>query len=422
MNRNLLILFIFILVASCKKEDSNPTSGIIKGTISNLQGASVISGADIEIFNSQDNSPTTYSAVSGSDGLYSVTLPEGTYLMKISKQGYASIPPEGISAIPVTVTSGQTVSVNYQMQASTVTNAGYVTGKVVAGTTPKSGVLVVLTGNGGTYCSTSGTNGVFTIYNVPAGSYTLKGVISLFNSTTINITITQNTKSTSSDIVLSSGAIGTVTGSISFLSTTNIDVDVSLVVPGTNSAIPGLKVMTSGGNYSIANVPNGTYIARASWVNDNKVVDPEWIIKSGEPLVTVNSNSINLDFSLTDAVSINTPSNSLTSLFPVEITTLTPVFSWNSYSSTDNYVLEVTDMNGNVVWGGISGNPLLRKVMVDKTQTTATYNFDQSGQPLQNGKIYRWRVYASKNDSGLALGWKLISASEPQMGLFKIKV
>jgi len=63
-----------------------------------------------------------------------------------------------------------------------------------------------------------------------------------------------------------------------------------------------------------------------------------------------------------------------------------------------------------------------RKVIIAKTLTTATYNFDATGQALQNGKTYRWRVYASKNDSGQALGWKLISASEEQMGLFKIKI
>ena len=79
-------------------------------------------------------------------------------------------------------------------------------------------------------------------------------------------------------------------------------------------------------------------------------------------------------------------------------------------------------MNGTTVWGGISGTPLTRKVMVAKTQTTATYNFDGTGQTLQNGRTYRWRIYASKNDSGLPLGWKLISASEEQMGLFSINI
>jgi hypothetical protein len=157
-------------------------------------------------------------------------------------------------------------------------------------------------------------------------------------------------------------------------------------------------------------------------VNDNKVVDPDWIIKSGEPIVIVNSNNVSLNFSLTSSVLLISPSNTLTTTIPAEVTTTSPVFSWTAYASTDNYVIEVTDMNGTTVWGGISGIPLTRKVMIAKTLTTATCNFDATGQALQNGKTYSWRVYASKNDAGQALGWKLISASEEQMGLFKIKL
>jgi hypothetical protein len=423
MKKILLLSFItYLALTSCKKNESNPTNGTVNGTITNIQEGTALANANIEFFNSVDNSPTAYATTSGSDGKYSISLPAGTYLMKISNQGYNSIPPEGISAVPVVVTAGQTIPASYQMVASSITNAGYVSGKVVVGTTPKQGVLVIVSGNAGTYSGTSGTNGIFTIYNVPAGSYTLKGYIASFNSNPANVTITQNAKTTASDLILTSGATGTVSGSVTFLATTNIEVDVSLVIPGTNSTIPGLTVMTSSGNYTLTNVPNGTFIARASWANDNKVVDPDWIIKSGEPIVIVNSNNVSLNFSLTGSVLLISPSNALTTTVPVEVTTASPVFSWTAYASTDNYVLEVIDMNGTTVWGGISGTPLTRKVIIAKTQTSATYNFDATGQALQNGKTYRWRVYASKNDSGQALGWKLISASEEQMGLFKIKI
>ncbi len=415
----ILSLFTCLAIVACKKNDSNPTNGTLEGIIANIQGTS-LAGADIEIFNAVDNSPTSYSTSSGADGKYSISITAGTYLIKISKQGYNSVPPVGVSAVPVVVTAGMKTIASYQMAASTVSNAGYVTGRILVGLTPKSGVLTIISGNGSTYSGTTNSNGNFTIYNIPAGSYSVKGYLASYNSSSVNISVTQNTKATTADIVLSSGATGVVSGNVSFLATSNIEVDVSLIIPGTNSTIPGLTVKTSGGNYSMSGVPNGIFIARASWANDNKVVDPDWIIKSGEPIVTINSNSVSLNFSLTGAVSLVSPTNAITTTVPVIVTTIAPVFTWNAYSSTDNYVIEVMDMNGTIVWGGISGTPLTRKVMVAKTLTTATYNFDGTGQALQNGRIYRWRIYASKDDT--SLGWKLISASEEQMGLFTIKL
>ncbi len=417
----ILALFTCMVIVACKKNDSNPTNGTVEGTITNTQGGASLASADIEFFNAVDNSPASYSTSSGSDGKYSISITAGTYLIMISKQGYNSVPPVGVSAVPVIVTVGMKTVASYQMVASSVSNAGYVTGRILEGSTPKSGVLTIVSGNGSTFSGTTNTNGNFTIYNIPVGSYSVKGYLASYNSSSVNISVAQNTKAVAADIVLSSGATGVVSGNVAFLATTNIDVDVSLVIPGTNSTIPGLTVKTSGGTYSMSHVPNGTFLARASWSNDNKVVDPDGIIKSGEPIVTINSNSVSLDFSLTGAVQLNSPSNALTTTIPVEVSTITPVFSWNAYSSSDYYVIEVMDMNGATVWGGISGTPLTRKVMVAKTQTTVTYNSDGTGQALQNGRTYRWRIYASKDDSGQPLGWKLISASEEQMGLFIIK-
>ena len=423
MKKAFIISVIFCMVMlACKKNDSNPTNGTVEGTIINTQGGASLASANIEFFNAIDNSPTSYSTSSGADGKYSISITAGTYLIMISKQGYNSVPPIGIIAVPVVITAGVKTIASYQMVASSVSNAGYVTGRVLDGSTPKSGVLTIVSGNGSTFSGTTNTNGNFTIYNIPAGSYSVKGYLASYNSTSVNISVTQNTKAITADIVLSSGATGAVSGNVGFLATNNIDVDVSLVIPGTNSTIPGLTVKTSGGTYSMSHVPNGTYIARASWSNDNKVVDPDWILKNGEAYVTINSNSVILNFSLTGAVQINSPSNALTTTIPFDVSTITPAFSWNPYSSSDYYVIEVMDMNGATVWGGISGIPLTRKVMVAKTQTTVTYNFDGTGQPLQNGRTYRWRIYASKDDSGQPLGWKLISASEEQMGLFNVKL
>jgi hypothetical protein len=74
-----------------------------------------------------------------------------------------------------------------------------------------------------------------------------------------------------------------------------------------------------------------------------------------------------------------------------------------------------------VIWGGFNDDYTEKKVSVSKSQTSVTYNFDGSATGgLEAGKIYRWRVYASKDSTQEPTGWKLISVSEDQMGIIKI--
>ena len=109
---------------------------------------------------------------------------------------------------------------------------------------------------------------------------------------------------------------------------------------------------------------------------------------------------------------------------PFEINGTTPTFSWNAYSSTSDYVIEVTDATtGQVIWGGFdeSGALLEKNIVIPSNQTSIQYNTDGNAlASLESGKIYRWRVFASKNDNNSDTGWTLISASEEQMGLIRI--
>jgi hypothetical protein len=118
---------------------------------------------------------------------------------------------------------------------------------------------------------------------------------------------------------------------------------------------------------------------------------------------------------------LTSPTNAASSIQPLAVTSTTPTFSWSAYSSTDNYVIEVSDINGNVIWGGFKNNGTVMNFAIPKTTTSLAYNSNGTAtQPLQNGQIYRWRIYASKNDSSDSRGWKLISVSEEQQGLMKI--
>ncbi|UFS63085.1 hypothetical protein LOH54_02920 [Sulfurimonas sp. HSL-3221] len=66
-----------------------------------------------------------------------------------------------------------------------------------------------------------------------------------------------------------------------------------------------------------------------------------------------------------------------------------------------------------------SDENLTKLIDMDSSVTSVEYNGTTA---LQDGAIYRWKVYASKDDSNETIGWKLISASEEAQGVFKINL
>ncbi|HEY0635412.1 MAG TPA: carboxypeptidase regulatory-like domain-containing protein, partial [Gammaproteobacteria bacterium] len=77
-----------------------------------------------------------------------------------------------------------------------------------------------------------------------------------------------------------------------------------------------------------------------------------------------------------------------------------------------------------VIWGGFSGSydATLKNIVIPAAETSIVFNTDYTAtSALLPGHVYRWRIYASKDDVKEATGWKLISVSEDQQGLFKIE-
>ena len=422
-NTHLVIIIVVCLFLSqaCKKSSSSPNTsskGTLSGAITSTSSQSV-SGASIIVFNANTNLPVG-TISTGANGSYTIQLDSGSYYIKIYAQGYQSIPLQGFSAVPFTVVADNTTTINYQMNTLQVTNAGLISGHSTSGSgSPLAGVLVVAHSGSAGYSSVTDNNGNYTIYNVPAGSYSVQGFIASYNSDSVNATVSSGSTPATANLTLSSGALGAVTGMITYLATTNKDVDVSIINPYTRESIPGLTTMTNGGSYTLYNVPNGNYIARATYRNDTLVMDPDWILKNGEPTVAVAGASATRNFSVTGSVLLGSPTNSPSSTIPTKISGTTPTFTWAAYPSTSDYAVEVSDENGNVIWGGFTGSgaAITRNVTVPSSQTSIVYNSDNSAtQPLQAGHYYRWRIYACKNVTGTP-SWKLISTSEDQMGL-----
>jgi hypothetical protein len=189
-----------------------------------------------------------------------------------------------------------------------------------------------------------------------------------------------------------------------------------------NDGIPAEDFMVDANkNYLLSGIPLGTYIAWASYRNDGYVMDPDWIYKNGLPVVTFTAADTiqTLDFSVTGAITILSPTNAADSIYPVPVDTVAPTFTWESYSSTHEYIIEVYNSHGDVIWGGFDTNGVVRHAQIAQQQTSAVFNFDGSASDsLENGGIYRWKIYAD-NDASLNVQG-LISSSEDLRGLFKV--
>jgi hypothetical protein len=418
----LFFVIITLMFASCKKKHQEPTpqptTGTVSGKVTNSSSQG-ISGAQVIVFNANTNAPIGVTTATGADGSYSISLPAGTYYIKIYSQGYQSVPPPGMSAIPFTISPGNTTTSNLQMIASTVTNGGWITGNVSVSGAGKSGVLIIAHSGSNGYSSVSDASGNYTIYNVPAASgYTVNAFIVGFNSDSVqSVTVAQGAVTSNINLNLAAGATGSVTGSIQFNAVTGKQVDVSLVNPYTKETIPGLSTFTTGSQftYTFSNVPNGLYLGRASFKNDSIVTDPEWIYQHGQPYVTVSGGSATLNFTCTNSIVLNSPTNVGTSIVPVTAGA-TPTFTWTAYPSTSKYAIEVSDANGTIVWGGFTGSGSAYAPVITTTSTSILY----AGPSLSAGQIYRWRIYALKNVQSPPAGspnFSFISSSEEQMGL-----
>jgi hypothetical protein len=430
---SITILFLSLattLLFSCKKNsDSAPTTGQLKGIIKDATTLSPIESVSVVVFNADNNSPIGQTLKTNASGEFSADLAPGNYFVKLSRQGYYPVPPPSLDAVPFAISLGQITQSDAQMFPASTANTGWIVGKVSSGRTAVQGALVVATDgqNKTAFSTSSDQNGDYSIYNVPAGTFNVQAYLASYNSSVVAASVTTGNATAGINIDLQKTASAILTGNIRNLSIDNKDVDITLVHPITKETIPGLTTTSINLAYSLGNIPNGTFIARASYKNDMRVMDPDRITKFGEPTIAVSAGTCSpstLTFDVTGPVTLNGPTNPLSSTVPVSASTR-PTFSWTAYPSTSDYVIEVMDAStGQIVWGGFdkSGPLPVKKIIIPSSQTSITYNSNSQAtiSDLGPGKIYRWRIYASKNDVTQSTGWSLISTSEDQVGLIKI--
>lgn len=416
-----MLLAVSMLLTACSGGggggSSAPKTFTISGTVASAETNVSVENAQVSIVNAETRQNALDPVYTDGSGTYLFDVPvDGVYEVRVSAQGYMSSPLDGVVGVPISETTTYDVKLEPINDGGTY---GWLNLNLVDYVNTH-GALVILTSKttSENYTGVTSVDGQLMMYNLPDADYnlTIRSIGHEIYSSESNVTITADMQAGIDYIGLTAIDGFNVSGTVTFLAVENAEVDVSLTDPETGDVIPGTNVYTLNTDYTIGSVAPGDYIIRATYKIDGYVVDPDSIVKHGEPEVTVADIDMQQNIDVTGAVALVSPVAASLGV-PVEVSTLTPTFEWTPYPSSSDYVVEVVDANGNVIWGGFDEN--LTK-LVTTAGTSIEYSNDGQGQALQTGAIYRWKVYASKDDVKEATGWKLISASEEAQGVFRV--
>jgi hypothetical protein len=415
-------LFATSVIMACSESAQKTAPTTLSITVEN-QNELAISGAAIDLYNGSNQFINHYTT--NNQGMLSTELAAGSYSVRISAQGYQPSPAKGINAVPFEVLSETTTLKEFELANIISATAD----SQISGNVTESGMLVVAQTSDGVAASGLSLNdGSYQLFNIEPGDYQLTAFKAGYSANNISsIVVSGGENFENQDLTTNEITGNTLTGAISFLATNNGMVDVTLLHPISRDAIPGLATQSDDSiNYTVSGIANGDYLAWASYDNDEYVIDPDWINKNGgeRSALALNINSANSekDFSVTGSVIISSPSNSTNNRQPAIVSSLTPTLEWTDYSSTKAWALEVTNSQGETVWGGYNiTSSTINHDVIDKSATSIVYNFDNSGEALMEGETYQWKITAF-NDTADSTNKEAISQSEIGLGLFTVKL
>jgi len=368
-------------------------------------------------------------AVTDATGNYTLTVPaprkaDGTPLtfdvfLRADAQGYVTFPTAPRVALPIDLASAAGTPPHVQSSATDIgmitlanpAGLGSVSGRVL--TKVPVGTLVVAGGvamTGGGVTGIADVDGSYTVFNVPAGSVTVRGykVGVQLASATADVAAGAETKGV--DLADKGTATAVVSGKVDIVNPgMGSSTSVILAVDETfdpnaarGEAPPGLRIAPVSSDFSIAGVPDGNYVVLAAFENDFLVRDPDTSI-GGTGLVHITvagaSMAISTGFKITGSLDGVSPDNE-------EIVSGTPTFSWKDDSGEDHYEIRVFDAYGTKVWEDLA----VPSVNGNKP-VTVTYG----GPPLVSGRLYQFRAVSIKN------GGSPISITEDLKGVFLYK-
>ncbi len=416
---------------SCERvQNGEPTcvaAVVVVGRVFDLETGVGIAGARIVALDA-NGAAMSFVATSAVDGSYTLRIPitrtsEGepaesfSITLRADASGYLKFP-EGVRpALAFDTSSAVLTDGQYEIRSS-LTDVGLLklvggpaTGSI-AGTVEENstdaGVLVVAEVNGVGYTAIAGSDGDYTIFNVPAGAASVQAYARGHNYLARNADVAAGA-TVDVDLSISDDAASTVSGTVSIVNGQNGNgTSVILVVESTfktalarGETPPGLRAPDPGaaptvdGAFAITGVPAGRYVVLAAFENDFLVRDESGIGGTAivhQEVVAGQDVQIGEGFKVTGSVDIVGPGAT-----SPEVITGVPTFTWLDDSSEDRYEVTVFDSYGTVVWEG----------QTPKSVTTLPY----AGPALESGMYYQFRVASIKDPA------TVISRSEDLKGV-----
>lgn len=359
-------------------------------------------------------------AVTGADGSYDLRVPatrdadgkpvKFDVTLRADASGYLPFPKAPRIALPIDVA---TAAGDPPQVASALTDIGLVpledttglgsiSGKVLS--KQPGGTLVVAGG----VTATAGSDGDYTVFNVPAGTTEVRGYKAGVNLVPTSAEVKAGETTKGVDLDVSGDATAVVSGTVQIVNAAGgSKTSVILVVEDTfvpnvarGEAPPGLRVGNVSGAWSISGVPDGKYVVLAAFENDDLVRDPDTSI-GGTEIVHITVAGADLavaqGFKVTQALAVFSPDDGAA-------VSGTPTFEFEDDSSEDSYTVQVFDVLGTEVWKkeGIAG---------PKGSAPVSVAFDGPAGTFVSGTYYQFRATSIK--SGVP-----ISATEDLKGLF----
>ncbi len=381
---------------------------VVRGEVFDLADDRAIDGARVVALD-VNGSPRSSVAVTSS-GNYELRIasernaegaPVGQSLtLRVDAAGYASFPSGIRQPLPIE-TGGAALNDDAYVVESALTRVGLVrlagggtaslSGRVQVAPSP-NGVLVVAetaATPGAGFSAIADTSGDYRIFNLQAGTYSVKAYSLGSNYTPGMITLASG-QAGRVDLSLAETGASTVSGTVNLVSGAT-PTSVILVVASTFNELlargetpPGIRAPSPGitpnidGPWSIPGVPAGRYVVLAGFENDDAVRDQSGGGNTDLVFVEVVAGQdlpIGEGFKVTPALELVGPGASA-----AEMVTAAPMLSWIRESSAKDYHVQVFDALGNVV-------------MDQHTNDGAIVTMPYTG-PLESGMYYQVRVTA----------------------------
>jgi hypothetical protein len=376
-------------------------------------------------------------AISGVDGAYDLRVPvlreadgapiSANFTLRASADAYETFPGGIRTALPINTSLAQKTDEAYLVTGTLIDLAllpvadasiprSAISGQVNA-EGKEAGVLVVANGAEDGHSAISDASGAFTIFNVPAGEYEVRGYASGLQLEPAAVTVA-DADITDVKLEISDRPLNTISATMQIVNPDDCTLtSVVLAVESTFDELvgrgelpPGLRSPAAGEPPSIANgtvwtitdVPDGRYVVLAAFENDACVRDPDTSIAGTEIVhidLPTDTGTLTQTFKVTGAMTLVGPG-----LDEPELVAAAPTLEWADDAGEDTYLVEVFDAYGDLVW--------MKEIPAVSGQATVQVPYEG---PLDPGMYYQFRATARDNSA------TPLSRTEDLRGVFYVE-